>query len=48
MEQVVISRIEFGRNEAKITALGLSNPLSAAYRVLGPVWAANIKIDIIG
>lgn len=47
MEHAVISGIAFSRDEAKITVLGLSDNLSAAYLVLGPVCAANIEVDMI-
>ena len=47
MEQPVISGIAFNRDEAKLTVRGVPDIPGIAYRILGPVGAANIEIDMI-
>lgn len=47
MEQPVISGIAFNRDEAKLTLLGVPDIPGAASRILGPVSAANIEVDMI-
>jgi len=47
MEQPVISGIAFNRDEAKLTIRGVPDTPGVAYRILGPVSAANIEIDMI-
>ncbi|TXR54050.1 aspartate kinase [Reinekea thalattae] len=47
MEQPVISGIAFNRNEAKLTLVGVPDIPGAASRILGPVSAANIEVDMI-
>lgn len=47
MENPLISGIAFNRDEAKITVLGVPDQPGVAYRVLGPVAAANIEVDMI-
>jgi aspartate kinase len=47
MEQAVVSGIAFNRDEAKITILGVPDKPGVAYRILGPVAAANIDVDVI-
>jgi len=47
MEQPVISGIAFNRDEAKITVLGVPDIPGVASRILGPVSAANIEVDMI-
>jgi aspartate kinase len=47
MEQAVISGIAFNRDEAKLTILGVPDHPGIASRILGPVAAANIEVDMI-
>lgn len=47
MEQPVISGIAFNRDEAKLTVRGVPDTPGVAYKILGPVSAANIEIDMI-
>lgn len=47
MEQAVIAGIAFTRDEAKITLAGVPDFPGIAYKILGPVAAANIDVDMI-
>ncbi|MBV1919807.1 MAG: aspartate kinase, partial [Pseudomonadales bacterium] len=47
MEKPVISGIAFNRDEAKITVRGVPDIPGAAFKILGPVGAANIEVDMI-
>lgn len=47
MEQAVISGIAFTRDEAKIIVRGAPDTPGIAYKILGPVSAANIEVDMI-
>lgn len=47
MEQPVVSGIAFNRDEAKITLAGVPNTPGVAARILAPVGAANIEVDVI-
>ncbi len=47
MEQAVISGIAFSRDEAKITLLGVPDTPGIAYKILGPIAAANVDVDVI-
>ena len=47
MEQAVISGIAFNRDEAKITIGGVPDKPGVASKILGPVAAANIDVDMI-
>ncbi|MEJ2042197.1 MAG: aspartate kinase [Reinekea sp.] len=47
MEQPIISGIAFNRDEAKLTLVGVPDVPGAASRILGPVSAANIEVDMI-
>jgi len=47
MEQALISGIAFNRDEAKLTILGVPDKPGVAYRLLGPIAAANIEVDMI-
>ena len=47
MEQPVISGIAFNRDEAKLPIRGVPDTPGVAYKILGPVSAANIEIDMI-
>ena len=47
MEQAVISGIAFNRDEAKITVAGVPDRPGIASKILGPVAAANIDVDMI-
>lgn len=47
MEQPIVAGIAFNRDEAKLTVLGVPDVPGAASRILGPISAANIEIDMI-
>jgi len=47
MEQPVIAGIAFNRDEAKLTLSGVPDTPGVAFRILGPVSAANIEVDMI-
>jgi len=47
MEQAVISGIAFNRDEAKVTVAGVPDRPGIAFKILGPVAAANIDVDMI-
>ena len=47
MEQALISGIAFNRDEAKLTILGVPDQPGVAHRILGPIAAANIEVDMI-
>ncbi len=47
MEQPIISGIAFNRDEAKLTIRGVPDTPGVAFKILGPISAANIDIDII-
>ena len=47
VEQPVISGIAFNRDEAKLTVLGVPDIPGVASKILGPVSAANIEVDMI-
>jgi len=47
MEEPLISGIAFNRDEAKLTMLGVPDQPGVAYRILGPIGAANIEVDMI-
>ncbi len=47
MEQPLVSGIAFNRDEAKITLVGIPDTPGMAYKVLGPVGASNIEVDMI-
>lgn len=47
MEKPLISGIAFNRDEAKLTVLGVPDLPGVASRILGPVAAANIEVDMI-
>lgn len=47
MEQAVISGIAFNRDEAKVTILGVPDHPGIASKILGPVAAKNIEVDMI-
>ena len=47
MEQPIISGIAFNRDEAKLTIRGVPDIPGVAYRILGPIGAANIEVDMI-
>jgi len=47
MEQPIISGIAFNRDEAKLTLSGVPDTPGVAFRILGPVSAANIEVDMI-
>lgn len=47
MEQPVISGIAFNRDEAKLTMVGVPDVPGVASRILGPISAANIEVDMI-
>lgn len=47
MEQPVVSGIAFNRDEAKVTVVGVPDTPGVASRILAPIGAANIEIDVI-
>ena len=47
MEQPIISGIAFNRDEAKLTIRGVPDIPGVAFRILGPISAANIEVDMI-
>ena len=47
MEQPLISGVAFNRDEAKLTIVGVPDRPGIAYRILGPIAAANIEVDMI-
>ena len=47
MEAAVISGIAFNRDEAEITVVGVPDAPGVAWKVLGPIAAANIEVDVI-
>ena len=47
METPMISGIAMTRDEAKLTVLGVDDVPGIAYRILGPISAANIEVDMI-
>lgn len=47
MEQPLVSGIAFNRDEAKVTLSGIPDTPGVAARILGPVSATNIEVDVI-
>ena len=47
MEQAVVSGIAYSRDEAKLTLLGVPDVPGIASRILGPIAAALIEVDMI-
>ncbi|MGE6790589.1 aspartate kinase [Pseudomonas guineae] len=47
MEQPIISGIAFNRDEAKLTIRGVPDIPGVAFKILGPVSAANVEVDMI-
>ncbi|MCZ6829740.1 MAG: aspartate kinase, partial [Gammaproteobacteria bacterium] len=47
METPTIAGIAFTRDEAKLTVLGVPDTPGVAHRILGPIGAANIEVDVI-
>ncbi len=47
MEEAKISGIAFNRDEAKLTILGVPDHPGVAHKILGPIAAANIEVDMI-
>ena len=47
MEQPIISGIAFNRDEAKLTIRGVPDIPGVAFKILGPISAANINVDMI-
>ena len=47
MEQPIISGIAFNRDEAKLTILGVPDVPGVASKILSPIGAANIEVDMI-
>ncbi|MCW8194016.1 aspartate kinase [Proteobacteria bacterium 005FR1] len=47
MEQPLVSGIAYNRDEAKITLVGVPDMPGVASKVLGPIGAANIEVDVI-
>lgn len=47
MEHPIISGIAFNRDEAKLTIRGVPDTPGVAFKILGPISAANIEVDMI-
>ncbi len=47
MEAPTIAGIAFTRDEAKITVLGVPDTPGVAHKILGPIGAANVEVDVI-
>ncbi|WP_446940713.1 aspartate kinase [Pseudomonas aeruginosa] len=47
MEQPIISGIAFNRDEAKLTIRGVPDTPGVAFKILGPISAANAEVDMI-
>ena len=47
MEQPIISGIAFNRDEAKLTIRGVPDPPGVACKILGPISAAHVEVDMI-
>ncbi|MGQ0656688.1 MAG: aspartate kinase [Chromatiales bacterium] len=47
MEEPLISGVTINKNEAKLTVLGVPDKPGIASRILGPIAAANIEVDMI-
>lgn len=47
MERALISGIAFNRDEAKLTIIGVPDLPGVASKILGPIAAANIEVDMI-
>jgi aspartate kinase len=47
MEQPLVSGIAFNRDEAKLTIKGIPDTPGVAARVLAPIGAANVEVDVI-
>lgn len=47
MEQPIISGIAFNRDEAKLTIRGVPDTPGLAFKILGPISAANVEVDMI-
>lgn len=47
MEQPIVSGIAFNRDEAKVTIAGIPDTPGVAAKILAPIGAANIEVDVI-
>lgn len=47
VEDAKIAGIAFNRDEAKLTVLGVPDQPGVAHKILGPIAAANIEVDMI-
>lgn len=47
VEKPLISGIAFNRDEAKLTLMGVPDRPGVAHKILGPIAAANIEVDMI-
>jgi len=47
VEDAKIAGIAFSRDEAKLTVLGVPDQPGVAHKILGPIAAANIEVDMI-
>ena len=47
MEQPLVSGLAYARDEAKLTVLGVPDVPGVASRILGPIGAASIEVDMI-
>ncbi len=47
MEEVLVRGIAFNRDEAQLTVTGVPDQPGVAHKILGPISAANIEVDMI-
>ncbi len=47
MEQVLVRGVAFNKDEAQLTITGVPDQPGVAYKILGPISAANIEVDMI-
>lgn len=47
MEQLLVSGLAYARDEAKLTVLGVPDVPGVASKILGPIGAASIEVDMI-
>ncbi|MCF7995702.1 MAG: ACT domain-containing protein, partial [Chromatiaceae bacterium] len=47
VEDAKIAGIAFAKDEAKLTVLGVPDQPGIAYKILGPISAANVEVDMI-
>ncbi|MEE9326409.1 MAG: aspartate kinase [Cocleimonas sp.] len=47
MEEVLVRGVAFNRDEAQLTVTGVPDQPGVAHKILGPISAANIEVDMI-